>query len=64
MTNHLHKSQYMTNSNNLNDVVGYKILHFINNEDQEALCYKILWCTNTVTSDREKKNLLVSIFVC
>ena len=46
------------------NVVGYKVLHFINNEDLEALGYKTLRCTNTVTSDREKKNLLVSIFVC
>ena len=25
------------------DVVGCKVFHFINNEDQEALGYKILW---------------------
>ena len=42
----LHGSQYVTNSNNLNDCCW---LHFINNEDQEALGYKTLWHTNAVT---------------
>ena len=27
----------------LEDIVGCKILHFINNEDQEVLGYKTLW---------------------
>ena len=53
MTNPLHGFQYVTNSNNLNDVVGYKVLHFINVEDQEALGYKILWHTNALVSHRE-----------
>ena len=35
-------------------VVGYKVLHFINVKDQEALSYKTLWCTNAVTSHRGK----------
>ena len=33
-------------------IVGCKILHFINDEDQEALGYKILRCTNVVASHR------------
>ena len=33
-------------------IVGYKVLHFINNEDYEALGYKILWHTNAVTSHK------------
>ena len=33
-------------------VVGCKILHFINNEYQEAFGYKSLWHTNTVVSHR------------
>ena len=49
----LHGSRYVTNSSNLNDCVGCKVLHFVNNKDQKALCYKILWRTNTVTSRRE-----------
>ena len=56
MTNPLHESQYVTNSSNLNDVVDCKILHFINNEDQEALGYKIL-----ITSHRENKSLYLCI---
>ena len=32
--------------------VGCKVLHFINDEDQEALCYKTLKRTNTVVSHR------------
>ena len=36
VTNPLHESQYVTNFSNLNDV-GCKVLHFINNEDQETL---------------------------
>ena len=39
------------------NVVGCKVLHFINNEDWEALDYKTLWCTNIVTSHREDKAL-------
>ena len=34
-------------------VVGYKVLHFINDEDQEALGYKTLWRTNTVAFHKE-----------
>ena len=45
----------MTNSSNLNDVVSYKVFHFINNEDQDELNYKILWCTNVVASHRENE---------
>jgi len=47
----------MTNSSNLNDIVGCIVLHFINNEDQEALGYKILWRTNALASHRENKSL-------
>jgi len=39
------------------DVVGYKVLHFINNEDQEALGYKTLWRINAVASHKENKAL-------
>ena len=49
----LHGSQYMTNSSNLNDCIGCKILHFVNNKNQEALGYKILWRTNAITSHKE-----------
>ena len=49
----LHRSQYVTNSSNLNDCVGYKILNFVNNKDQEVFGYKILWRTNAVTSHGE-----------
>ena len=38
-------------------VVGCKVLHFINNEDQKALGYKTLWHTNAVSSHRENKFL-------
>ena len=41
----------------LNDVVGCKVLHFINNEDQEAFGYKTLWRTSTITSHKENKSL-------
>ena len=35
--------------------IGCKVLHFINNEDQEALGYKTLKCKDTVASFRENK---------
>ena len=35
--------------------VGYKVLHFINNEDQEALGYKYLGCKDSIASFRENK---------
>ena len=38
----------------LNDVIGSKVLHFVNNEDQEVLGYKILWRTNAIAFHREK----------
>ena len=53
----LHGSQYWLISASWMDVVGYKVLHFINNEDQETLGYKTLWRTNTVASHRENKAL-------
>ena len=34
-------------------VVGYKVLYFINNKDQEALGYKTLWRTNAAASQRK-----------
>ena len=43
------------------DVVGCKVLHFINNEDQEALGYKTLWRTSSFS--QRKNNLWVSISV-
>ena len=48
----LHGFQYVTNSSNLIDCVGYKILHFINDENQEALGYKTLRRTNAVASHK------------
>ena len=41
--------------------VGCKVLHFINNEDQEVLGYKTLRCKDTVASFRENK---VSVTFC
>ena len=41
----------------LNNVVGCKVLHFINNEDQEAFGYKTLWHTNAIASHKENKSL-------
>ena len=44
-------------------VVGCKILHFINNEDQEALSYKTQQHTNVVASYREIKHLVtISVY--
>ena len=62
----MHESQYMTNSfaripvrDSLTNLrkknVGYKVLHFINNEDQEALGYKTLRRKDTIASFRENK---------
>ena len=45
------------------DVVSYKVLHFVNNEDQEALGYKTLWRTNAVVSHKENKSLGLCIYV-
>ena len=45
------------------DVVGCKVLHFVNNEDMEALSYKTIWCTNTVIWQRENKSLGLYILV-
>ena len=39
------------------NVVSCKVLHFINNEDLEALGYKTLWLTNAIASNRENKFL-------
>ena len=39
----------------LEEDVGYKVLHFINNEDQEALSYKILRCKDAEASFKENK---------
>ena len=59
----MHESQYVTNqrctdpntwlTHQLEEDVGYKVLHFINNEDQEAFGYKTLRCTNIATSSEE-----------
>ena len=46
----------------LNDVVGYKVLHFISNEDQEVFDYKTLWRTNAITSHKENKSL--GFYIC
>ena len=38
-------------------IVGYKVLHFINNEDQETLGYKTLKRKDAVASFRKNKAL-------
>ena len=61
----MHGSQYMTNSfaripvcdsftNLRKKNVGCKVLHFINNEDQEALGYKTLRRKDAVASFKER----------
>ena len=45
------------------NVVGCKVLHFINNEDLEVFGYKTLWRINTVDSHRENKSLGLCICV-
>ena len=42
---------------NLKKIVSRKVFHFINNEDQEALCYKTRRCKDAITSFRENKAL-------
>ena len=70
----MHESQYMTNSfarisvrDSLTNLrkknVGYKVLHFINNEDQEALGYKTLRRKDAVASFKENK-ALVTFCIC
>ena len=70
----MHESQYMTNSfaripvrDSLTNLrkknVDYKVLHFINNEDQEALGYKTLRHKDAVASFRENK-ASVTFFMC
>ena len=69
----LHGSQYVTNqwcmapstwlTHQLEENVGCKVLHFINNEDQEVLDYKTLWCKDAVTSFKENK-VLVTFCMC
>ena len=49
-------SMWLTPTNWI-DVVGCKVLHIINNEDQEELGYKTLWRTNGVASHKENKSL-------
>ena len=44
-------------------IVGCKVLHFINEEDYEALDYKTLWRTNATTSDIENYTLGLRICV-
>ena len=62
----MHKSQYVTNSfaripvrDSLTNLrkknAGYKVHHFINNKDQEALGYKTLRRKDVVASFRENK---------
>ena len=69
----LHVSQYGTNqwctapcmwqTHQLKEDVGCKVLHFINNEDQEAISYKTLRCKDVVASFRENK-ALVTFWMC
>ena len=61
----LHESQYVTNQrctapntwliHQLEEYVGCKVFHFINNEDHEALGYKILRHKDAVASFGENK---------
>ena len=61
----MHGSEYVTNSFaripvrdsliNLKKIVGYKVLNFINNEDQEAFGYKTLKRKGAVASLKENK---------
>ena len=65
MPSFLHESQYITNqrctapstrlTHQLEEHIGCKVLHFINNEDQEALGYKTLRRKDAVASFRENK---------
>ena len=69
----LHGSQYVTNqwctapsmwlTYQLKEDVSYKVLHFINNEDQEVLGYKTLRRKDTVASFKENK-ALVTFCIC
>ena len=70
----MHGSQYVTNFfarisvrdsliNLRKKNVGCKILHFINNEDQEALGYKTLRRKDAVASFRKNKTP-VTFFIC
>ena len=76
----LHRSQYMTNqwcttpsiwlTHQLEENVGYKVLHFTNNENQEALGYKTLRRKDSVASFRKNKTSVTfcmcspCIFLC
>ena len=61
----LYGSQYVINqrcmapitwlTHQLEEDVGCKVIHFINNEDQDALGYKTLRCKDAVASFRENK---------
>ena len=46
---------YCFRTSELEEDVGCKVLHFINNEDQQALGYKTLRCKDAVASFRENK---------
>ena len=69
----LHGSYYVTNqictalsmwlTHQLEEDVGCKVLYFINNEDQEALCYKTLRRKDVVASFRENK-ASVTFYIC
>ena len=70
----MHGSQYVTNSfaripvcDSLTNLrkknVGCKVLHFINNEDQEALGYKTLRRKDVVASFRENKVSVIFSYV-
>ena len=68
----MYESQYMTNqlcgsstrlNHQLEEDVGSKVLHFINNENQEALGYKTLRRKDAVVFFRENK-ALVTFCIC
>ena len=76
----LHGSQYVTNqwcmapntwlTHQLEEDVGCKVLHFINNEDQEAPGYKTLRRKDAIASFKENKASIIfcicspCIFLC
>ena len=69
----MHESQYVTNqrctapstwlTHQLKEDVDCKVLHFINNEDQEALGYKTLRHKDAIASFRDNKTLS-HFFMC
>ena len=55
MTNSFARILILDSLTNLKNIVGCKVFHFINNEDQEALGYKTLRRKDAIASFRENK---------